>query len=108
MWLKLGENLGAVGPVQKWLLLDALSELLGVRVDRLSRPRRHVPGYLAPVLAEEANSLQEAHMLFVCPVALATSAPMLDFYYTVAAHSIEGLLLLGPSLQVAAAHQLLF
>lgn len=80
MWLKLGENLGAVGPLQKWLLLDALSELLGVRVDGLSRSRRHVPRYLAPVLAVEAYSLQEAHVLLVSPVALATPALVLNFH----------------------------
>ena len=106
--LKLGENLGAVGPFQKWLLLDALSELLGVRVDGLPRSRCHVPRYLAPVLAEEAYSLQEAHVLLVSPVALAAPALVLNFH-TVAALFTEGLLLvLGPGLQVAAAHLLLF
>ena len=63
--------------------------------------------YLAPVLAEEAYSLQEAHVLLVSPVALAAAALVLNFH-TVAVLFTEGLLLLGPGLHVAAAHLLLF
>ena len=37
-----------------------------------------MPSDLAPVLAEEANGFQEALVFLVRPIALATSALMLD------------------------------
>lgn len=76
--IRLGEDPGAVSTIELRLFLHALTELLGVRIDGLTRARGHVPRDLAPVLAEESDRSEEALMLIICPVALATPALMLD------------------------------
>ncbi len=64
------EYLGTVSTVEVGLFLDPLAEFLGVRVDRLARARAHMLSDLGPVLAMEADGVQESLVLVVSPVAL--------------------------------------
>ena len=76
--VKLSQNLRTLIPSDVRLLLGAFSELLGMTVDRLARAGTDIVGDLAPVLAVDLDSLEEALVLFVTPVALTLATLMLD------------------------------
>ena len=76
--VKLSQNLRTLIPSDVRLFLGAFSELLGMTVDRLARAGTDIVGDLAPVLAVDLDSLEEALVLFVTPVALTLATLMLD------------------------------
>lgn len=77
--VEFGEHSGALRPHEVRLLLDSLPEFLSVRVDRLAGACGHILRDLAPVLAVPVDSLDEALVFLLAPVALplASSVPYL-------------------------------
>ena len=76
MRVKLGEDGSQLRTNEVWLLLNALSKFLGVRVDRLARSGANVALNLTPVLAIKVHCLDEALMLLISPIPITSSTPV--------------------------------